>query len=516
MTEGPTHRRGRETTSRAGPRRGPRPRPRPPAPTVGPPGHRLPSARARTARRRPCAPHGPGRGPRPRSRCGRPAGPFRPSRQRPRPTRPPRRRTAPVREPERRGPGRRRYSHRATLLTSPGSDRVDSSVKLRQPDHHWYTLGERRPPTRDGGARSGVGRTTVSRHAAGGDEDRWQSSQTRTPAGRLRAGPLPGPGRARPPLPPWPGRPGPAVAPETRPAPFDPSECGRVDESGTVYVRTADGERRVGAWQAGSPEDGLAHFGLRFDDLAAEVGLLEARLTSHPRDARKTRASAETLAGQIPEAAAVGDLDSLSRRLATVIERSGEVEEDSRRRRERDRAAAIARKEELAAEAEEIGASSTQWKAAGNRLRAILDEWKTIRGIDRKTDDALWKRFSKAREAFNRRRGSHFAELDRTRAAVKRVKEELVVRAEAMSDSTDWNETATAYRRLMDEWKAAGRAPREADDALWQRFKAAQDTFFDARHAAAAERDAEFEANATAKEALLAEYEGRIDPAADL
>lgn len=338
------------------------------------------------------------------------------------------------------------------------------------------------------------------------------------PGGTPSGGPTPGP-RPGAPSPAALARkagPRPAVAPETRPAPFDPSEWGRVDESGTVYVRTADGERRVGAWQAGSPEDGLAHFGLRFDDLAAEVGLLEARLTSHPRDARKTRASAETLAGQIPEAAAVGDLDSLSRRLATVIERSGEVEEDSRRRRELDRAAAIARKEELAAEAEEIGASSTQWKAAGDRLRAILDEWKTIRGIDRKTDDALWKRFSKAREAFNRRRGSHFAELDRTRAAVKRVKEELVVRAEAMSDSTDWNETATAYRRLMDEWKAAGRAPREADDALWQRFKAAQDTFFDARHAAAAERDAEFEANATAKEALLAEYEGRIDPAADL
>ena len=199
-----------------------------------------------------------------------------------------------------------------------------------------------------------------------------------------------------------------------------------------------------------------------------------------------------------------------------MIERSFEVEAEARQRKDDQRAAAIARKEVLAAEAEEIAASSTQWKAAGDRLRAILEEWKTIRGIDRKTDDLLWKRFSRAREAFNRRRGSHFAELDRNRASVKRVKEQLVERAEAMSGSTDWNETATAYRRLMDEWKAAGRAPRDADDALWKRFKAAQDTFFDARHAAAAERDAEFEENATAKEALLKEYEGRIDPGADL
>lgn len=296
----------------------------------------------------------------------------------------------------------------------------------------------------------------------------------------------------------------------------DPSQWGRVDEAGAVFVRTAAGERQVGSWQAGTPEEGLAHFGLRFDDLVAEVTLLEARLESHPQDARKTRASAEALAEQIPTAAAVGDLDSLASRVTSIVERSVAVEAEARQRKDSERASAIARKEALAVEAEEIGESTTQWKSAGDRLREILDEWKTIRGIDRKTDDALWKRFSKAREAFNRRRGSHFADLDRNRASVKRVKEELIERAEAISTSTDWNDTATAFRRLMDEWKAAGRAPRDADDALWKRFKAAQDTFFDARHAAAAERDAEFEDNATAKEELLAQYEGRINPAKDL
>ncbi|MGF0224437.1 DUF349 domain-containing protein [Dietzia natronolimnaea] len=348
------------------------------------------------------------------------------------------------------------------------------------------------------------------------------SDQSPTTPGEANPGtsaptPTPTPG-------PRPGAPSPAalarkVAPRAVAAPesrivraSDPSEWGRVDDSGAVFVRTSEGERQVGSWQAGAPEEGLAHFGLRYDDLVAEVSLLEARLDSHPQDARKTRASAEALAEQLPSAAAVGDLDALATRLATVVERSGAVEVEARQRKDEERATAIARKEALAVEAEEIGESSTQWKAAGDRLREILDEWKTIRGIDRKTDDALWKRFSKAREAFNRRRGSHFAELDRTRASVKRVKEELVERAEAISASTDWNDTATAFRRLMDEWKAAGRAPREADDALWKRFKAAQDTFFDARHAAAAERDAEFEGNADAKEALLTEFSGRIDP----
>ena len=112
----------------------------------------------------------------------------------------------------------------------------------------------------------------------------------------------------------------------------------------------------------------------------------------------------------------------------------------------------------LAVEAEEIGESSTQWKAAGDRLREILDEWKTIRGIDRKTDELLWKRFSKAREAFNRRRGSHFADLDRQRAGARARKEELALEAEKLADSDDWGPTAARFRDLMTEWKAAGRA----------------------------------------------------------
>jgi hypothetical protein len=119
----------------------------------------------------------------------------------------------------------------------------------------------------------------------------------------------------------------------------------------------------------------------------------------------------------------------------------------------------------------------------------------------------LWKRYSAARETFNRRRGSHFADLDRERAGARQAKENLCVRAEELSGSTDWSATATAFRDLLTQWKAAGRAAKDVDDALWHRFKSAQDMFFAARNAVNAERDTEFVANATAKEALLADAE---------
>lgn len=313
--------------------------------------------------------------------------------------------------------------------------------------------------------------------------------------------PAPRPGPPRPT--PKPGRP---TVPVAAPPPSsDPHRFGRVDPDGTVWLITGSGERMIGSWQAGDTEAAYAHFGRRFDDLHTEVALLENRLESGTGDARKIKAAAQTLAETLPDAHVLGDVDALAARLTAIVTHADETAQADKARREEHRAAQTARKEALAAEAEDLAANATQWKAAGDRLRAILDEWRTITGLDRKTDDALWKRYSAAREQFNRRRGSHFAELDRERAGARQAKEALCERAEALSDSTDWGPTAAAFRDLLSEWKAAGRAAKDVDDALWQRFKAAQDKFFSARNAISAERDAEFRANAEAKEALLAE-----------
>jgi Domain of Unknown Function (DUF349) len=287
----------------------------------------------------------------------------------------------------------------------------------------------------------------------------------------------------------------------------DPHRFGRVDADGTVWLIGSAGERVIGSWQAGDTEAAFAHFGRRFDDLSTEIALMEERLAAGTGDARKIRATAAGLADTLATANVLGDVDALAARLAGIAEHAEATAAADRSRRDEHRAAQTARKETLAAEAEELANTSTQWKVAGDRLRAILDEWKTISGLDRKTDDALWKRYSAARETFNRRRGSHFAELDRERAGAREAKERLCVKAEELVDSTDWGATSAEFRKLLADWKAAGRTARDVDDALWHRFKAAQDTFFKARNAATSERDAEFQANATAKEALLAAAE---------
>jgi hypothetical protein len=306
----------------------------------------------------------------------------------------------------------------------------------------------------------------------------------------------------------------PAAEPIAAPV-SDPSRWGRVDEDGTVYVRTADGERAVGSWQAGDPAEGLAHYGRRYDDLATEVSLLEARLQAHTGNPAEIKNKAQVLAETIPTAAAVGDLDALAARARAMVDTADSAAAESRAQKAAARAAQIARKEALAAEAEQIAAESTAWKAAGDRLKAIVEEWKTIKGIDRKTDEALWARFAAARDAFGRRRGAHFATLDAQRGEARAAKQELIKEAQQLATSTDWGPTSAAMRSLMDRWKAVPRTGRDGDDDLWKQFRAAQDVFFAARAESDKKRTGEEQANQRLKEELLAEAE-KLDPSTDL
>ncbi|MFC7545488.1 DUF349 domain-containing protein [Plantactinospora sp. GCM10030261] len=289
---------------------------------------------------------------------------------------------------------------------------------------------------------------------------------------------------------------------------------GRVDADGTVYVKTAEGERVVGSWQAGSPEEGLAHFARRFADLVTEVDLTEARLNSGAADPAHSLSTFRRIRASLAEAHVVGDIDALAARLDKLSTLAEEKAGEARAAREAARAEAVARKTALVEEAEKMAAESTGWKTAGDRLKEILDEWKTIRGVDKKTDGELWKRFATARDGFTRRRGAHFATLDAQRKQAQAAKEELVTEAEALADSTDWGPTAGRLKDLMAQWKAAPRASKEAEQRLWERFRSAQDAFFSRRSEVFSARDNEQRANLERKQALIAEAEA-LDVDAD-
>lgn len=293
---------------------------------------------------------------------------------------------------------------------------------------------------------------------------------------------------------------------------------GRVAEDGTVYVRRPDGEEVVvGQWAAGDPAEGLAFFERKYEGLRAEADLLLVRLKEGKAGPEAVAVVTAKLREAVTEPHVVGDLAALAV-LADALDAAGQA-----RREEISAAKQAAREEALAArtaiaeEAERL-AGSTQWKATGDRFKELQEQWTALMRGDRSTRDAeqeLWKRFSGARSTFDKARRAHFATLDATRKEAAAVKEGIIARAEELSTSTDWVETARAYRGLMDEWKAAPRAGRGDEDRLWARFRAAQDTFFEARNAASAERDEDQRANLRAKEELAAEAEALL-PIRDL
>ncbi|MFE5872178.1 DUF349 domain-containing protein [Streptomyces roseifaciens] len=289
---------------------------------------------------------------------------------------------------------------------------------------------------------------------------------------------------------------------------------GRVDETGTVYVRTADGEQVVGSWQAGSPEEALAYFERKYEGLVVEIGLLEKRVKTTDLSAKDATTAIDHLRTQVDEHHAVGDLAALRVRLDKLVETVDARREERKVAKAKQADEARTAKEALVAEAEELAASE-QWRSAGERLRALVDTWKGLPRLDRKADDELWHRFSHARSAFSKRRKAHFASLDAQREDARKAKEKLVAEAESLSGSTDWGPTAARYRDLMAEWKAVGRAQRESEDDLWSRFRGAQDVFFQARSEVFAERDAEQQVNLTHKEELAVEAE-KLLPVTDL
>ncbi|PYG02090.1 protein of unknown function [Georgenia satyanarayanai] len=290
---------------------------------------------------------------------------------------------------------------------------------------------------------------------------------------------------------------------------------GRVDPDGTVWVREAAGERTVGQYTGADMDEALAFYVRRFLDLQAQMLLFETRLPQlQTKEIDQTLA---TLTEALAEPAAVGDLDGLRARVETLRERAAARRKEISAEREAAKAKALEERTAVVERAEAIAAAdpaSTHWRSSGDELRALLDQWKQAQRsgprLDRPTEDALWKRFSRARTTFDRNRGHFFSQLDATQSEVKRAKEQLIAEAEALSTSKDWGRTSAAYRDLMDRWKAAGRASRKEDDALWARFRAARQAFYEARENENAQIDAEYAANLEVKLALLEQAEALL------
>lgn len=327
----------------------------------------------------------------------------------------------------------------------------------------------------------------------------------------------------QPPKPrPFPMR-GPAVPQPTAATPQPPDAAdilaaqafGRIDDDGRVWVREGESEREVGQFPEEIPPNPLDMFVRRYLELVSQVDLFEKRLPNLA--GREIDQTLTSLREQVVSPAAVGDLEGLRARVETLHKAGEARKQQIGIERAEAKKQALTRRLEIVEQARQIAdqdPARTQWKQSGQQFRDLLEMWKAEQRnsprLERAKEDELWKQFSTARSTFDKNRREYFSKLDAAQAEAKRTKERLIEQAEKLATSTDWGPTAQAFRDLMAQWKAAGRASRRDDDALWERFNTAQQQFFDARHAQSAALDAQFEENLKVKERLAEQAEALL------
>ena len=285
---------------------------------------------------------------------------------------------------------------------------------------------------------------------------------------------------------------------------------GRVDADGTVYLITPGGEEvRVGQWAAGPPEEGLAFFARKYDDLVIELELALARLADGRMSGSQAGAVLDKVREAVEQRSFVGDIAAIQTMIDTLGTQVEQAKVAAKEAREAAKAMAHEARERLAAEAESLR-SSNAWKSTSERYAAIVEEWKSLPRGDRGLEQELWKRLSAARTEFDKRRRAHYAELDSVRKVANQRKKELIAAAESLAESTDWQGTVRKLRDLMGEWKVAPRGSRGDEDKLWKRFKAAQDAFFARKTEAEVQAEEALAPNVAPKEALVVEAEALL------
>jgi hypothetical protein len=293
------------------------------------------------------------------------------------------------------------------------------------------------------------------------------------------------------------------------------TDFGRVENDGTVLVKMPDGsEKQVGQWAAGDPNDGLAFYIRKYHEIENELSLALQRLKEGKGNADAVFKLIERVKTSLETPNFVGDLNILSSKIGELQVLAAVKKAEFSAAKAIAKEKAMEKRKQLVEEAEKL-INSKQWKVTTQRFKEIVEEWKKLPHGAKSEEQALWKRFSAARSAFDKTRRQYFSTLESGRKEASKIKSEIVSQAKAIADSKEWNDTANKFRNLMAKWKSAPILERKEEQKLWKEFKLAQDVFFAARTAALSVLDEEHSKNLEAKK-VLAEKAEKILPITDI
>lgn len=285
---------------------------------------------------------------------------------------------------------------------------------------------------------------------------------------------------------------------------------GRVDETGTVFVRLDNEWVTVGSFPDGSPEEALSHYEKKHVDLEAQIVLAEQRLKAGA-NAKDISRSVDKLLTDLATPHTVGDIVALRTRVSAIHEALAPLMEQQKAEREKAVSEAVVHREALVASIEALAAvpaEQVRWKETTQKVAELFASWQEHQQngprLPKATADELWKRFRASRNTLDRGRRAHFQERDKLNKEAKSVKRDLIEKAEALA--TKGAAGISDYRALLEQWKKAPRASKSVDDALWLKFKAAGDALYQAKTAEDQAADEVNRENGEKKSALIDKY----------
>ncbi|GAA4456151.1 DUF349 domain-containing protein [Rurimicrobium arvi] len=280
--------------------------------------------------------------------------------------------------------------------------------------------------------------------------------------------------------------------------PFQGKEYCSIDEKGSLTVKGL-GDRVVSILNHVTGDTVIQNLLDKFRDIEKHFTDFEKEWGTN-EDKTKLLSRLSRLKESVENANAIGDIEALQHKIRSWHNSIEQQIDDNYKA-----------KEALVKEAEGLSVSNNNWKDITQKLKDISEQWKTLGFVDKKRNDALWDKLEKIKEHFFEEKRQHQEDISKEMLQNLDLKMELVDKAEALADSENWKETTEIFKQLMEDWKKTGRTIPDKNEALWQRFIAAKNNFYDRKKLHTDQIKVEQEANYAIKIALVEKAEAMRD-----
>ncbi|HEX2571232.1 MAG TPA: DUF349 domain-containing protein [Polyangia bacterium] len=277
----------------------------------------------------------------------------------------------------------------------------------------------------------------------------------------------------------------------------------KAQANAEVEAREAEERRRVAEERAAAQNEERQKNLARLEELCTRLeGLAETSDRKFAEKELKEAQTAFTALGALPKEQAAAARARYQAARERIVMRMRELEDV----KEWERWANVSKLEKLCQRVEALR-EETDLKKLADEVRRAQADWKQVGPVPKEKSQALWQRFRTVCEELYGKCREHFSRLEAERSENVKKKQALCEQAEALANSDQWKQVGEQLKQLQADWKAVGPVPKKEADALWKRFRAACDRFFERRQAHFNERDEERSANMAKKEALCEQAE---------